>query len=72
MAESVVGPYKTECTRPEGPFKGVDDLELATLGWVHWFNQARLHGSIGHIPPAGLGAAYYTAATAQPAGLVAC
>jgi putative transposase len=29
----------------------VDDLELATLSWVHWFNETRLHGSIGHVPP---------------------
>jgi len=41
MAESVVGLYKTECTRFEGPWRGVDDLELATLSWVHWFNLNR-------------------------------
>jgi putative transposase len=29
----------------------VDDLELATLSWVSWFNQTRLHSSIGHVPP---------------------
>ena len=39
---------QTECVRPEAPWRAVDDLELATLGWVHWFNQARLsHGVSG-------------------------
>jgi len=51
LAESVVGLYKTECVRHDGPWRGVDDLELATASWVAWFNQARLHSSIGNVPP---------------------
>jgi putative transposase len=51
LAESVIGLYKTECVRHEGPWRGVDDLELATLSWVHWFNETRLHSAIGDIPP---------------------
>jgi Integrase core domain len=27
------------------------ELELATVEWVAWFNTARLHGSLGDIPP---------------------
>jgi putative transposase len=50
-AESLIGLYKTECVRRDGPFRTVDDLELATLSWVHWFNHNRLHGSIGYLPP---------------------
>jgi len=60
LAESVVGLYKTECVRHDGPWRGVDDLELATLSWVHWFNHTRLHGSIGHVPPAEFEAAHHT------------
>jgi putative transposase len=30
LAESVIGLYKLECVRRDGPFRGVDDLELAT------------------------------------------
>ena len=52
MAESVIGLYKTECVRHDGPFRTVDDLELATLSWVHWFNTIRLHSSLGCRPPA--------------------
>lgn len=51
MAESVIGLYKTECVRHEGPWRGVDDLELATLNWVWWFNETRIHGEIGYVTP---------------------
>ena len=64
MAESVVGLYKTECTRHEGPWRGVDDLELATLNWVHWFNESRLHSALGHVPPIEFEAAYHADVTA--------
>ena len=37
-AESLIGLYRNEMVKAEGPWKGVDDLELATLNWVHWFN----------------------------------
>lgn len=67
MAESVIGLYKAECVRHEGPWRGVDDLELATLNWVAWFNQDRLHSSIGHVPPLEYEAAYYTAHLAAQA-----
>ena len=51
LAESVIGLYKAECVRHEGPVRTVDDLELRTLTWVHWFNQTRLHSALGHVPP---------------------
>jgi putative transposase len=37
----------------------VDELELATLDWVDWWNRDRLHGSIGHVPPIELQAEHY-------------
>lgn len=51
LAESVVGLYKTECVKLDGPFRTADELELATLSWVHWFNERRLHSSIGYLTP---------------------
>lgn len=55
LAESVNGYYKSELiygpTHP-GPWRRVDDVELATLSWVHWHNQQRLHGHCGDLPPA--------------------
>ena len=50
LAETVNGYYKTELIRGparSGPWKTVDDVELATLGWVHWHNSTRLHGYLG-------------------------
>ncbi len=52
LAESVVGLYKAELVHRRGPWRGRDDLELATLQWVDWFNQRRLFGAIGYVPPA--------------------
>ena len=59
MAESVNGLYKTECTKREGPFKTVDELELATLDWVDWYNTSRLHSALGYTTPVEYEQAYY-------------
>ena len=66
-AESLIGLYKTECTKREGPWKGVDDLELATLSWVDWFNTSRLHSSLGYLPPVEFEAAHDPTAAAVSA-----
>ena len=60
LAETVNGLYKTELIRGpgQGPWRTVDDVELATLGWVHWHNTERLHGYLGDVPPAEFEAAY--------------
>lgn len=52
LAETVNGLFKTEVIRRQGPWRHVDEVELATLNWVHWFNTSRLHSSLGDIPPA--------------------
>ena len=59
LAERAIGLYKTECVRYEGPWRGIEDLELATLSRVRWINEARLHGSIGHVPPIEYETEYY-------------
>lgn len=41
LAESVIGLYKTELIKPRRPWKGLDDLEIATAEWVDWFNNRR-------------------------------
>ena len=51
MAESINAFYKAELITMQGPWRNVDDVELATLGWVHWWNHRRLLASIGNIPP---------------------
>jgi putative transposase len=52
LAETVNGLYKAELVYHEGPWRGADDLELATLTWVDWFNNARLHSALQYRTPA--------------------
>jgi putative transposase len=55
LAETVNGYYKTELIRGPartGPWKTIEEVELATLGWVHWHNHQRLHGYLNDLPPA--------------------
>lgn len=70
LAETTNGLYKAECVY--GPdshgWDDVDQLELATLGWVHWFNHERLHGHCGDIPPAEFETAFYADQQATPTG----
>jgi putative transposase len=63
LAETVNGLYKAELIRgpDQGPWKTVEDVELATLGWVHWHNTERLHGYLGDVPPAEFETAFYAA-----------
>jgi putative transposase len=59
LAESVIGLYKTELIRKQGPWKNLDGVEYATLEWVDWFNHRRLLEPIGNIPPAELEQEYH-------------
>lgn len=58
-AETIIGLFKTEVIRRKGPWKGLDDVEYATLEWVDWFNHRRLLEPIGYLPPAEFEAAHY-------------
>jgi putative transposase len=42
LAETVIGLYKTEVIRQAGPWRGLEDVEYATLEWVAWYNTQRL------------------------------
>jgi transposase InsO family protein len=59
LAESVIGLYKTEVIHRRGPWKGVEDVEFATLTWVAWFNGSRLLEPLGYVPPSEFEAAFY-------------
>jgi putative transposase len=60
LAESVIGLFKTELIKPRGPWRTAEQVELATLEYVDWFNHRRLYEACGDIPPAELEAAYYS------------
>jgi putative transposase len=50
LAESYVDSYKTELIA-DRVWRSQAQVELATVGWVAWFNHDRLHSSLGDIPP---------------------
>ena len=59
LAETVNGLYKAELIRPRRPWRSVEQVELETAAWVHWWNHARLHSASGDVPPAEYEAAYW-------------
>lgn len=68
LAESVIGLFKTEVIGPRGPWRSVEDVELATLEWVWWFNYHRLLEPIGYVPPVEHEETYYLLHETQPEG----
>jgi len=64
LAESVIGLYKTELIHRRGPWKGIDEVEFATLEWVAWYNSRRLLEPLGYVPPDEFEQAYYNRQTA--------
>ncbi len=68
LAESINGLYKTELVRNKGPWRGLDDLELATLEWIDWFNHRRLFHELGRIPPAEFEDLHYRQTESRPTG----
>ena len=59
LAETVIGLFKTEVIRRQGPWRSLEAVEFATLEWVDWFNHRRLLEPIGYLPPAEYEARYY-------------
>lgn len=59
LAETINGLYKAELIHRQGPWRSFEALELGTLKWVDWFNNRRLMGPIGNIPPAEAEQRYY-------------
>jgi putative transposase len=66
MAETTIGLFKPELHRNPaalaangGPWRGLDDLEVATCTWVAWFNEQRLHGELDDHTPAEIEAGYH-------------
>ena len=51
MAEAFNSLFKAELVRNKGPWRSIDDLEIAVAEYIDWFNHRRLHGEIGLVPP---------------------
>ncbi|MCT2248551.1 integrase core domain-containing protein, partial [Corynebacterium sanguinis] len=69
LAETVNGLYKTELIYPHRPWASVGEVEIATLRWVYWWNNHRLHESLGYITPQEMEDAYYQQSHAHPLGV---
>jgi len=71
LVESFNGLYKWELIYAKGPWSGLSDVEFATLTYVDWFNNRRLHGQItpgpGYTTPAAFEAEYRQIVSATPA-----
>lgn len=65
LMETINGLYKSECIRTtvfhDGPYKTISDVEYATAGWVDWYNQRRLHSTLGYLTPAEYEDTHYAA-----------
>lgn len=68
LAETINGLYKTELIKPRKPWRTIEDVEVATAAWVHWFNHHRLYEYCGDIPPVELEKAYYAQQRRPAAG----
>ena len=70
LMESINGLYKTECIRTTvfhaGPYRTLADVEWATAGWVGWYNDKRLHSSLGYLTPNEHEAAHYATLNIEP------
>ena|SRR2546428_6402427 len=59
VAETVHGLYKAELINRRGPWRGAEQVELATGEWVDWWNRMRLHAAAANLPPAEYEELYY-------------
>ncbi|MCR1781400.1 IS3 family transposase [Nocardioides carbamazepini] len=59
LAEAFNSLFKAELVRNKGPWKSIDDLEIAVAEYIDWFNHRRLHGEIGLVPPAEYESTHY-------------
>ena len=70
LMETINGLYKAEAIRTTvfhpGPFKTIADVEYATAGWVDWYNNRRLHGSLGMVSPLEFETTHYAALNPEP------
>lgn len=67
LAETVIGLYKTEVIYHDGPWRGLEHVEYATLEWVAWFNAQRLLEPLGYVPPMEYEEHFHRTQAAQPA-----
>ena len=59
LAETEIGLFKTELIHRQGPWRDVNQVELATAEWVVWFNTERPHDYLDDFTPEAVETLYY-------------
>lgn len=59
LAETINGLYKTELIHPGKPWKALEEVEIATLDWVDWFNHRRIAQHCDDLTPVEFEQAHY-------------
>jgi putative transposase len=59
LAESFNGLYKSELIHRQGPWRNIEHVQWATLNYVEWFNNWRIHESLDYVPPVEFEDHYY-------------
>lgn len=59
LAETIDGLYKTELIHPGKPWKTIEEVEIATLEWVDWFNHRRIAQHCDDLTPIEFEQAHY-------------
>ncbi|WP_040162501.1 integrase core domain-containing protein, partial [Nigerium massiliense] len=67
LAETVNGLFKAELIHSQRIWESTQAVEIATMGWVHWWNTERLHEALGYRTPAEVEASYTHPTTTAPA-----
>ena len=72
-AETVMGLFKNEAVAKNSPFRTgplttIADVEEITFDWVDWYNNRRLHSTLGNIPPEEYERNYYAETTGPSNG----
>ncbi len=67
LAETVNGSFKAELIHRRRTWPSATAVEIATIGWVHWWNTERLHEALGYRTPVEVEASYTHPTTTAPA-----
>jgi putative transposase len=67
LAEAFNSIFKAELIRNKGPWRSIDDIEIAVAEYIDWYNHRRLHGELGLVPPAEYEALHHTHPTVEQA-----
>lgn len=66
LAEAFNSIFKAELIRTKGPWRGIDDVEIAVAEYIDWYNHRRLHGELSLVPPVEYETTYHQSTAPAP------